>query len=86
MEIEHPALAGIVSASNDAESDDCRSTAATGLPGDGAVGVEPRPHVMATEAATMTKYLRTLDQLEGHSELILRGAGPSPKDHYGRTL
>src|SRR5687768_2039764 len=60
MDIEHPAFPGIVKASNAVDSDDFRSPVVAELPGDGAVGVAPCPHAMATTAARMTKYPRTL--------------------------
>jgi len=52
MEIEHAALPGIVSASNDVESDDFRSSAVAGIPG--SVGfVHAQTHI--TRAPTARK-------------------------------
>jgi hypothetical protein len=62
MEIEHAALAGIASASNDVERDDFRSPVA-GMPGVGAVGVAPFPQAIATAATRMTEYPRIAARL-----------------------
>src|SRR5436190_9818819 len=64
METEHAAVDGIDSASNAVESDDFRSAAVAGI-GDGPVGIDPFPQAIVTAANRMTKYVRTLDQLEG---------------------
>jgi hypothetical protein len=62
MDREHAALAGIVNASNDAESDDFTSPAVAGIPGDGAVGVACRPQAIATAATRIAEYPRTSDK------------------------
>ena len=82
--MEHPALPGIVKPSNNVEMDDAGLPAVAGITGDGAVGVAPFPHAIATDAARMTKNRRTLDQLEDHTVRILRG--PSPKDRCTGAL